>query len=253
MSTAPARDCRPELTSELFRNLEPTAIDAFVKSATRTHLLRGKLFCRQGDAPTNLYVLTKGVVKLLGSSSEGKEVLLTWMYPGQCFGLGAIVPFPPSSLWTISVVEDSEALGWSYFTLARLKLLSPRIYENAIRIAVGWCARLQERFQEIATVGVEQRVAHLVLQLMEEATRRGGVELHISDEELAQMAGTTLYTVSRVLSSWQRVGYVLKRRSRLMVLQFEELRNIACPLNRTEADPRPCNPSPAGSQTLAHP
>jgi CRP-like cAMP-binding protein len=227
MSTAPKCVFRPELASELFRGLDKATLRPFLDAAARSYRSPGELFCRQGDPASSLFVLTSGVVKLSGTASDGKEVLLCWLYPGQCFGLGALLASSPTYLWTVCAAEESGALEWSNFRIKRLHFLPPRVYENALRVALYRSAQLQERFQEIGPRRVERRVAYLVEQLSEIARKRGAVELRVSDEDLAQLACTNLCTVSRVLARWQRAGYVTKGRGRLLVARPEELRRIA--------------------------
>ena len=223
---APARGFPPELTSGLFQGVDKKVLDSFLELAMCTRRLPGELFCNQDEPATSLFVLTTGLVKLCGVTSEGKEVLVSWLRPGDCFGLGALVAYPTSNIWTVCAVEVSEALEWSTLAVKRLNILS-FLRENALRIAIGWTGKLQQRLQEIATEMVEQRLGHLVTQLPGLAKNDGILELRGSDEELAQMAGTNLYTVSRVLSRWQRLGYIEKRRGRLLVFRLEELRKIA--------------------------
>ena len=64
---------------------------------------------------------------------------------------------------------------------------------------------LQERFKELASERVGPRVARQLVRLMESMGRQveGGIEIDISREELAQMTGTTLFTVSRLFSAWK--------------------------------------------------
>jgi CRP-like cAMP-binding protein len=51
----------------------------------------------------------------------------------------------------------------------------------------------------------------------------GGVEVSLSREELAQTTGTTLFTISRILSKWGEEGFVLPRREAVIVLDAKRL------------------------------
>jgi hypothetical protein len=80
--------------------------------------------------------------------------------------------------------------------------------------ANGW-HRLQEthtRVIEISTEQVERRIAHALLRLANQAGRKveGGVKIDfpISRQDIAEMTGTTLHTVSRTLSLWEQQGLV---------------------------------------------
>ena len=86
----------------------------------------------------------------------------------------------------------------------------PALASNTLQ-TVG--SRLQEthtRVVEMSTQQVEQRVAHALLRLAKQSGRKveHGVEIDfpISRQDIAQMTGTTLHTVSRTLSGWESRG-----------------------------------------------
>jgi CRP-like cAMP-binding protein len=90
---------------------------------------------------------------------------------------------------------------------------------------------MQTRLREIATERVEQRIAHALLRLSKHAGRRtpNGIEIAIplSRQDLAEMSGTTLHTVSRVLSAWESAKLVDTGRRRVMVRDDNALERIA--------------------------
>jgi CRP-like cAMP-binding protein len=81
------------------------------------------------------------------------------------------------------------------------------------------------------TERVERRIARALLRLAHHAGRRveTGVEIDfpLSRQDLAQMTGTTLFTVSRTLSAWQGDGLILTRRRRVTIRQPHRLVRIA--------------------------
>jgi CRP-like cAMP-binding protein len=81
------------------------------------------------------------------------------------------------------------------------------------------------------TERVERRVARALLKLADHAGRKapGGVEIDfpLSRQDLAEMTGTTLFTVSRLLSGWDEKGLIKAERQRVTVLSAEALQTIA--------------------------
>jgi CRP/FNR family transcriptional regulator, nitrogen oxide reductase regulator len=73
----------------------------------------------------------------------------------------------------------------------------------------------------MSTEQVEQRIAHALLRLAKQASRKveGGIEINfpISRQDVAEMTGTTLYTVSRTLSGWEQNGLVESGRQRIVI------------------------------------
>ena len=94
--------------------------------------------------------------------------------------------------------------------------------------------RLQEahtRVIEMTTEEVERRIAHALLRLVKQAGRKveSGIEIDfpISRQDVAEMTGTTLHTVSRVLSAWEQQGLVESGRQRITIRDPHRLFGIA--------------------------
>ena len=108
---------------------------------------------------------------------------------------------------------------------------NPHLAVNAMQ-TIG--QRLQEahtRIREMATEEVERRVAHAVLRLIDQAGRKEGngirIDFPISRQDIAEMTGTTLHTVSRLLSAWKERGLVNSGRKRIVVCALDDLIRLA--------------------------
>jgi CRP-like cAMP-binding protein len=220
--------------SQLFRHLDKGTIDRIMRVARRYTRAHKEIFCRQGERSTNLTLLVKGLVKVGATTDAGKEVLLDWMQPGEVFGLGALVSPPAENFWTICSDGQTEVLEWDGASIARLAESCPKFHSNALSIALRWTRHLQERFEELSTKLVEPRLARLVVSLAGRLGARGRAIVNISDEELAQMAGTNLFTVNKLIHVWQRLGYVNKSRRRLVILDLPSLVNVSCSATMTD-------------------
>jgi CRP-like cAMP-binding protein len=102
---------------------------------------------------------------------------------------------------------------------------------NALHFVAGRLHELQLRHRQLMTERVERRVARALLRLIRDAGRRveTGLEIAfpISRQDIAEMTGTTLYTVSRVLSSWEERGVVHSDRQHIVVTKPHALVVIA--------------------------
>ncbi|MGZ4898215.1 MAG: PAS domain-containing protein [Candidatus Angelobacter sp.] len=212
---------------ELFRNLDKTSIDVLLRVGRRCTRYRGEVFCRQGELATHVYLLLNGLVKVGGVTDEGHEVLLDWMRPGEVFGLRALLSPPAENLWAVASVANTEALEWDTALISRFAESCPKFHENALRIALRWVHHLQVRFEALSTKTVEQRLADTVVFLAARFRGNGQPEVPLSDLELAQMTGTNLYTVNKIIHNWQRLGYVNKSRRRLIILDCTSLRRVS--------------------------
>lgn len=204
----------------LFQGL-PLADLAKVHELARTrHLESDAFFFQQDDPATILYVLIEGQVKLSKLTPEGNQVLMRFIQPGDMFGGISIfgdATYPVSA----QAVGECVVLTWDSDTLARTMEAHPRMALNAMRHLAGRVQELQQRNLELATERVERRIAHALLRLARASGRpvEGGVliDLPLSRQDLAEMTGTTLYTVSRTLSGWQQQGIVDVGRERVLI------------------------------------
>jgi CRP-like cAMP-binding protein len=105
----------------------------------------------------------------------------------------------------------------------------PLLHKNLVRIIGGDLQELETRFREVATQRVGPRVASQLIRLLLQIGHQvdGAVEVELSREELAQMTGTTLFTVSRLLSAWETKGLVRPRREAVAVCDLESLRAVS--------------------------
>ena len=84
---------------------------------------------------------------------------------------------------------------------------------------------MDQRFREISTEKVAPRLSSQLVRLLNQVGKRvnGHVEISLSREELAQLTGTTLFTVSRLLCQWELLGIVSARREAVHVLNLQAL------------------------------
>jgi CRP-like cAMP-binding protein len=221
----------PELTATvarfgLFQDITPEERDAIISAGRLVELSSGGFFFRQGDDSTMLYVLVTGRVKLAQVTPDGHQVIVNYFGPGE--GLGVVMalnglPYPLSA----EAIEPCTAVGWSRETMQELMQDNAQLAINGMNMVGRRFAQMQSRFQELATQRVEQRVARALLRLVRQFGRRvdGGVliDMPLSREDLAQMTGTNLYNVSRILSKWESDGIIATGRKQVTLLKAHDL------------------------------
>ena len=203
--------------SALFAGLEERDCREIVSSARARTFARDEVLFTQGQPVRSLILLQSGSVKHTQLSSSGNEVLL-WMS-----GTGDAVNLEPESAGghtcSARAIERSRALVWEYNRLQMLLGQFPQIRKNISMILAGRLHELEERFREMATEKVAKRLALTLLRLLKRVGKpgRAGIEISLTREELAQMTGTTLFTISRILSGWAEKGLVQPRRQGVVI------------------------------------
>lgn len=206
--------------SQPFQGLRAAELQGVFDAAHRRHVEQDAFFFHQGEPATACYVLIDGKAKLTQVTPEAHQMLVRFVAPGEEFGIIAALS---NAVYTLSAqaVGDCLVLAWHGETLARLMERYPRIALNALETVASHYKRLLNRCQELVTQRVEQRLARALLRLARQAGQKaeGGVliDLPLSRENLADMTGTTLYSVSRILTNWERQGLVEAGRERVVI------------------------------------
>lgn len=216
--------------AELFQGVPPSALREIHASGTRKHLPAGEVAFRQGDEATIMYVVVFGRLRATQTTQDGQQVIIRYIGPGEVAGYATLAgaALHPG---TVVTVDDSLLIGWSRAAIVQIMTQHPAVAMNAITVLGSRYHEMQVRLRELSTEKVERRIAHTLLRLAQRAGRRSplGVEIAfpLSRQDLAEMSGTTLHTVSRTLSGWEASGIVDCGRRRVVLCNPHALVAIA--------------------------
>jgi CRP-like cAMP-binding protein len=217
-------------TVALFNGLTAQQLADVVSSAHRVTRDAGRLFFEQGARADCFYVLTAGRVKITQVTPEGHQIVLRLVAPAEPFGGVAAFGGPVYPV-AAEAIEPSTAFGWDGPAMSHLLSRHAALAVNVLHFVASRLRDAQDRYRELATERVEQRVAHALLRLARDAGRTidAGVliDMPLSREDLAEMTGTTIYTVSRLISSWEDRGLVEGGRQRIVIRRPRDLAAIA--------------------------
>ncbi len=213
--------------SALFTGLSPRECREIAACAHARTYARDELLFMQGQPVRSLVLIQTGSVKLTQLSANGHEVILWMNGSGDAMGVHADSP-SCSHTCSARAMEQCKALVWEYTRLQMLVAEYPQLRKNISQILAGRLQELEERFREIATEKVARRLALALTRLCRQVGKRSseGTEVSLSREELAQLTGTTLFTISRILSKWADVGVVTPRREAVLVRDLERLEDV---------------------------
>lgn len=175
---------------------------------------------REGEPAEWLCLVVTGRLKLTQVGSDGAEVILRFVGPGEATAALAVFDGAvyPATAWAEG---GTRMLAWSREAMQALLRTHPVLALNALQLVSERLREVQERFRELATERVAQRIARALLRLVRQTGRKveGGVliDMPLSRHDLAAMTGTTLFTVSRVLSEWESQGIIESGRERVVI------------------------------------
>ena len=190
--------------------------------AGQTRQLQPRETLGDQDEPADLFALVQvGHLKLGKVNASGVETLVRFIGPGDCYGAIALVPgsrFPVSA----TAVEASRVLVWTRAAIAAFAERWPRLKSNMFEEVTRRMAGVLSAAQELAVERAPQRVAKALLRLAEHGGTRSPEGIHIvhpvTRQEIADLTGTTLFTVSRLMSQWESEGLLRTGRSAVTIL-----------------------------------
>lgn len=216
--------------SDLLKGLTQQECEVFIDSGHLRHVASDIYLFHQDDPADVCYFVLEGNVRLAQLTPGGKQVVADIISPKRYFGLFvalANMTYPVSA----ATIEDSAIYCWDTETVRALMLQFPQVALNSVELIARRFARLQDRVQKLATERVEQRVAHALLdvsQFMGKETENSElIDLAISQKDLAEMAGTNIYSISRILRKWENEEIVSIGRQRIILCNPDLLRILA--------------------------
>jgi CRP/FNR family transcriptional regulator, nitrogen oxide reductase regulator len=211
---------------ELLQGLKPSEINHVLAAAKRQRYSAKSVITQQGEPADQFFLLWKGRARHYLETPDGKKMILKWITPGQVFGAVAMVARPSHYFVSSEAVQDSVALVWDAPTIRQMARRFPRILENSLIIAADYFAWYVAAHSALISQSARERVAHLLAALapvIGEKVDGGGVEIDVTNEELASSTNITPYTASRLLSQWQKSGILRKHRGKIRLHSTERL------------------------------
>jgi len=205
--------------SGLLEGLTKNQVHSILAEAILEQYPAHSVVAQQGDPAEHLFLLKTGCARLFYLTSEGRNVSLRWLLPGEILGLAAILPSPSSYLVSTETVQKSSAFVWRRHTIRRLATQYPKLLDNTLPFASDHLTWFLSAHLALVSCDARERLAHVLLSLAQGIGRKvaHGVRVDITNEHLANAANITPFTASRFLSRWQRSGALEKGRGTVTV------------------------------------
>jgi len=205
------------LTDEEFNQIE----HIFVKKNYR----RNQVIFVEEDTGNYMYLVVTGKVKVVKAAGAGKETLLAIHRAGDFFGEMSLLDGKTAPA-TVVAMEDSTIISISRANFHKYLMHNEKILMQVVQVL---CARLRQVWltQSLSSSSAHERICMTIYQL----ARRHGIpdprgtliDLKITHQELAEMAGTSRETVTRVLTGLRKQGIIKIDQRRLIVVNLQSL------------------------------
>ena len=203
-------------TVPLFASCPEEQLRMLTTVVTRKSAPRSTTIMAGGDPTDSLYIILSGRLKVMMSDSEGKEVILAILGPGEIFGEMGLIDDEPRSATVISI-EPCELLSISK---RDFKKCLQENFDMTMAVMRGLVKRLREADRKIgslALLDVYGRVARLLLDMAENVDGEKVVTKRLPKQDIAKMIGASREMVSRVMKDLQTGGYIEMRGSQIVL------------------------------------
>lgn len=207
----------------LFEGISPELDGLLRRSAGFRTFRAGQSLVYEEDPADQFLLLTEGRVRVWRTSTRGTAMTVHMLGPGGMPGCVAAfrqTPYPA----TVTALTEVRAMSWPAERMRELVAEHPALANNFVQFIASRSEEMLQRLHEVSTLPVAQRVARALLRLAaDEVPSDGGVEIALSRQDLAELTATTLHTVSRLVSRWERAGILVAGRKRLRILDRTRL------------------------------
>jgi CRP-like cAMP-binding protein len=194
----------------LFGSLTPEQIAGMVARFRVDAFAQDTIIFLEGDPADRFWIVQAGQVKIVKHATEGQENLLEVITPGEVFG-GAAILFPMQPATAVAMT-NTTTLSTERDQFVQLIRQYPDIAIRIINI-LGERLRAAMTMRALSTERVDVRLANILLKLCSKAgsPKETGVQINmpLSRQDLADMAGTTIETAIRIMSKFRKDGLVL--------------------------------------------
>jgi len=226
---------KPSLTELLldfpaFEGMGPPDVEKIVSRGRLAAVEAGRAVFEQELEANHFFLLVEGYVRVVKTLPDGQQVVVRYFPAGELIGIAPamnLAVYPASAIAAV----DCVLLAWPARLWKEFGDAYPMFSVNALKSVGQRLQESQQKLVEISTERAEKRIAMALLHLGDSVGTPAGegftLDFPMSRQDLAEMTATTLHTVSRLMSGWERQGLVELGRRKVVVLSRKGLARLA--------------------------
>jgi len=206
----------------LFEALSDSEASVLSRVSIEKKFKRGDALFNEKEKCSHIYIVQDGQVKATRYTSEGREVIIEIF--GHCDMLGTVCAFSGAAYeYTAQALTNVTALLIKREDFMDILKENPGMSIKMLAVLSERYKGLQDKVSDFVSYKVEQRIAKLLLMLMDKI----GTEIPFTRQEIAGMVGTTIETAIRVSSRFKQAKIIKTERGRIFIINTEKLQAIA--------------------------
>jgi CRP/FNR family transcriptional regulator/CRP/FNR family cyclic AMP-dependent transcriptional regulator len=191
---------------EMFSELDSDELERVASLAQPRTEAKDTVVFHAGDPADAVYVVSNGKVKVVTTSTDGKEFILTVLGAGQVFGEMALIESATRSASVITLTAV-EMISISHDDFQHLLNTAPSISRKLLVILSRRLRRANSKMESLAYMDVAGRLARYLLDLARDHGQRMGkgwvVVRRPTHSDIAHSIGTSRETVSRLINEFE--------------------------------------------------
>lgn len=204
---------------ELLRDVPEEDVARLLSTARRRRFAKGEVLFHEGDPATTFHLIDRGRVAVRVTTPGGEVATLDVLAAGDVVGELALLSPECERSATVVALEPVQTHSVGQSAFAALRQEHPSVEEVLVRLLAARVRRLNERLLEALYVPADRRVRRRLLELADIY----GDEVPLTQDDLADLAGTTRATVNRILRQEERNGAVSLGRGKVGLLDRDAL------------------------------
>lgn len=219
------------IQTDVFCDLPEDALESISKMAGLISMRRGEYVFCEGEIAESFYIAISGFYRLIQHGENGQEIVVEVFGKGDPIGLVAVLrggTYPSS----VEVLENGQLLKFAVHDIEAILDKYPSVTKRVLIVVHQRLCESHRQMSALCTALVEQRLAASLMRLIRkvgEIEKNGSIQLdlRLRRRDLAQLSGTTVETVSRVLKIWEHNTIIETGRERVDVVDLKQLKSIA--------------------------
>ncbi len=213
-----------------FVGMEVVDLQNILAQATAHRHEKGTTIFSESEKANYFYLLLDGHIRVVKINQNGEQMIARYISAGESYGIAKAIgrdTYPANAVAAV----DCLSLAWPTKIWDDIILQHPNFATNSYQTVGKRLFETQERMLELATAKVEQRVANVILKLANQTGKKTEegilIDFPISRQDISEMTGTTLHTVSRLMSAWEDKGWVKSGRQKIVLVEGHKLMLVA--------------------------
>lgn len=213
----------------IFEELPERDLEKIANLGTRKTFLKGSVILMEDEIGSALFIIIDGKVKVSRLDETGREVILSILGPGEVFGEMSLLDGMKRSA-TVSALTDTEVLIIYRDDFLNLLNKHPQIAISLLKELTQRLRKADMQIKSLSLKDAQGRIGCVLIMLADDLGKmyKGHVIVEglPTQQDLANMAGTSRETVSRILSKFEKMGLIKIEGRNLIILEYEKMKQM---------------------------